>query len=217
MKKFITICLIFLCSAGIKAQPFGFPIEKSILELYSEPIIGLDNLYVGDEGYITFSVINNSDYVYRGPLYIRIFEREHSYQILVHDDIKIYPERVYEITTIFPTDRLAPYVRFFIGFEYLDNDHLFHITNYKQRPIPSFSMLSPIINRPPNKAPVKPRIKQYKISKYHGHNPSSNIEDNRTRMESRNPDPRANATRQNNNVRRPEGYDMNDNSRSMNR
>lgn len=64
MKKFISICLIFLCSAGIKAQNFGFPNEKSILELCSEPIIGLNDLYVGDEGYITFSVMNNSDYIY---------------------------------------------------------------------------------------------------------------------------------------------------------
>lgn len=156
MRKVLIICLLLLCILQAKAQFFGYPQVERSLELFSEPIMGINNLYVGDEGYVIFQIINRGNHQYRGPIFIRIFEREHSYQILVEGNVKLNPGRVYEFTAVFPTDRLAPFVRYLLGFEYVENKHLIHMNPFRNRPMPFLILHAPIVSKPSAKAAVRP-------------------------------------------------------------
>ncbi len=167
MKKILILCLLIIRIPYTKAQFFSYPLIERSLELFSEPIIVADNLNVGDEGYIVFQVRNSDSKPYRGPIFLRIFEKEHSYQILVQNNVKLNPGKIYEFTTVFSTERLAPFVRYFVIFEYIENKHLIHINNFRNRPMPSFILHAPIKNRPSVKTSVRPgsRIIKESITK----------------------------------------------------
>ena len=130
-----------------------------------DPVIGLEGLSVGDEGYITFEITNFGDSIYKGPIYIRIIEREHSVQVLAAQGKKIKPGRSYSITTVFSTERLNPYARYFVAFEYNENGHTVPMGFTEPKPLKNFMLLPAIINNPQRKAPVKARIREIKKSK----------------------------------------------------
>ena len=92
MKRLLLTFATVLITIAAQAQFFGFPQTERRIKLYSEPIIGLDNLFVGDEGFVTFEIINDDILTYQGPIYIRIFERGHSYQVLACEHIKMCAE-----------------------------------------------------------------------------------------------------------------------------
>ena len=128
----------------------------------SDPVLGLEGLHVGDEGYVTFEVTNTGDSIYTGPIYLRIVEREHSVQVLAAKKIKFKPGRSYSVTTVFPTDRLHPFARYYVAFEYNENGHTVPMGFTEAKPLESFMLLPEIINDPSRKAPVKSKVKEVK-------------------------------------------------------
>ena len=166
MKKVILTCATLLFAIVAQAQFFGFPQTERRIKLYSEPIVGLNDLFVGDEGYVTFELINDSQLTYNGPIYIRIFERGHSHQVLACPQIKMKPGRVYRITSTFPTDRLAPFIRYAISFEYIEDNQFAHIASFEGRRPVNFTLRAAVINRPPVKAPHKPKVISMPKEKY---------------------------------------------------
>ena len=164
MKKLFSLLITALIAVSANAQFISFPSFGKNLKMCSDPVLGLEGLHVGDEGYVTFEVTNQGDSIYVGPVYLRIVEREHSAQVLAAKKLKIKPGQTYSITTVFPTDRLHPYARYFIGFEYNENGHTVPMGFTEAKPLESFMLLPAIINNPEKKAPVKPRIKEVKKS-----------------------------------------------------
>ena len=162
MKKLFSLLLTVMIATAVNAQFVSFPRFGRNLKMSSDPVLGLDGLCVGDEGYVTFHVTNQGDSVYTGPIYLRIIEREHSVQVLAVEKKKIKPGRTYSITTVFPTDLLHPYARYYVGFEYNEDGHTVPMGFTEAKPLQSFMLLAPIINNPQKKAPVKARIKEIK-------------------------------------------------------
>lgn len=150
------------CAITAQAQFVSFPSFGRNLKMSGDPVLGLEGLSVGDEGYVTFQVTNQGDSIYTGPIYLRIVEREHSVQVLAVKKIKIKPGKTYMITTVFPTDRLHPYARYFVGFEYNEDGHTVPMGFTEPKPLQSFMLLPEIINSSPKKAPVKARVKEVK-------------------------------------------------------
>ena len=153
-----------MIAVTVNAQFISFPSFGKNLKMCSDPILGLEGLHVGDEGYVTFEVTNEGDSLYVGPIFLRIVEREHSAQVLAAKKIKIKPGQTFSITTVFSTERLHPYARYFVGFEYNENGHTVPMGFTEAKPLEDFMLLPAIINNPEKKAPVKPRIKEVKKS-----------------------------------------------------
>lgn len=166
MKKFMLTCATLLLAIVAQAQFFGFPQTERRIKLYSEPIVGLNDLFVGDEGFVTFELINDSHLTYDGPIYLRIFERGVSHQVLACPKIKMKPGRIYRITATFPTDRLAPFVRYAISFEYIEDHQIVPIASFEGKRPENFILRAAIINRPPAKSPYKPRVIDIPKEKY---------------------------------------------------
>lgn len=166
MKKFMLTCATLLLAIVAQAQFFGFPQIERRIKLYSEPLIGLNDLFVGDEGFVTFELINDSHLTYDGPIYLRIFERGVSHQVLACPKIKMKPGRIYRITATFPTDRLAPFVRYAISFEYIEDHQIVPIASFEGKRPENFILRAAIINRPPAKSPYKPRVIDIPKEKY---------------------------------------------------
>ena len=166
MKKFMLTCATLLLAIVAQAQFFGFPQTERRIKLYSEPIVGLNDLFVGDEGFVTFELINDSHLTYDGPIYLRIFERGVSHQVLACPKIKMKPGRIYRITAAFPTDRLAPFVRYAISFEYIEDHQIVPIASFEGKRPENFILRAAIINRPPAKSPYKPRVIDIPKDKY---------------------------------------------------
>ena len=166
MKKFMLTCATLLLAIVAQAQFFGFPQTERRIKLYSEPIVGLNDLFVGDEGFVTFELINDSQQTYDGPVYLRIFERGVSHQVLACPRIKMKPGRIYRITAAFPTDRLAPFVRYAISFEYIEDHQIVPIASFEGKRPENFILRAAIINRPPAKSPYKPRVIDIPKDKY---------------------------------------------------
>ena len=162
MKRFLYLCIILLCATVAHAQFVSFPSFGKNLKMSSDLVLGLKGLSVGDEGYVTFEVTNQGDSIYTGPVYLRIVEREHSVQVLAAKKIKIKPGRTYSITTVFPTDRLRPYARYFVAFEYDENGHTVPMGFTEAKPLQDFMLLPEIINSVPKKSPVKAKVKEVK-------------------------------------------------------
>ena len=162
MKKLFCLCLILLTALTAHAQFVSFNGFGKNLKMSGDPVLGLDGLSVGDEGFVTFEVTNESDSLYTGPIYLRIVEREHSVQVLAVKKIKIKPGKTYSITTVFPTNRLHPYARYFVGFEYNENGHTVPMGFTEAKPLKSFMLLPEIINNPPRKASAKAKVKEVK-------------------------------------------------------
>lgn len=165
MKKLYFLLMAALFAISVNAQFISFPSFGKNLKMCSDPILGLDGLHVGDEGYVTFEVTNQGDSTYVGPVFLRIVEREHSAQVLAAKKIKIKPGKTYCITTVFPTDRLNPIARYYVGFEYNENGHTVPMGFTEAKPLESFMLLPEVINSQPRKAPVKAKIKEVKKSK----------------------------------------------------
>ena len=166
MKKFMLTCATLLLAIVAQAQFFGFPQTERRIKLYSEPIVGLNDLFVGDEGFVTFELINDSHLTYDGPIYLRIFERGVSHQVMACPKIKMKPGRIYRITATFPTDRLAPFVRYAISFEYIEDHQIVPIASFEGKRPENFILRAAIINRPPAKSPYKPRVIDIPKDKY---------------------------------------------------
>ena len=162
MKRFLYLCIMLLCATVAHAQFVSFPSFGKNLKMSSDPVLGLKGLSVGDEGFVTFEVTNQGDSIYTGPVYLRIVEREHSVQVLAAKKIKIKPGRTYSITTVFPTDRLRPYARYFVAFEYDENGHTVPMGFTEAKPLQDFMLLPEIINSVPKKSPVKAKVKEVK-------------------------------------------------------
>ena len=162
MKRTIVLFAAFLVCLCAQAQFVSFPSFGRNLKMSSDPVLGLEGLHVGDEGYVTFEVTNTGDSIYTGPIYLRIVEREHSVQVLAAKKIKIKPGRTYSVTTVFPTDRLHPFARYYVAFEYNEDGHTVPMGFTEAKPLESFMLLPEIINNPPTKAPVKSKVKEVK-------------------------------------------------------
>ena len=162
MKRTIVLFAAFLVCLFAQAQFVSFPSFGRNLKMSSDPVLGLEGLHVGDEGYVTFEVTNTGDSIYTGPIYLRIVEREHSVQVLAAKKIKIKPGRTYSVTTVFPTDRLHPFARYYVAFEYNEDGHTVPMGFTEAKPLESFMLLPEIINNPPTKAPVKSKVKEVK-------------------------------------------------------
>ena len=162
MKKFLIICAVLLAAISAQAQFVSYPRFGRNLKMSSNPVLGLEGLHVGDEGYVKFEVSNLGDSIYTGPIYLRIVEREHSAQVLAAKKIKIKPGQTYSITTVFPTERLHPYARYYVAFEYNEDGHTVPMGFTEAKPLDSFMLLPEIINNPPKKAPVKAKVKEVK-------------------------------------------------------
>ena len=162
MKKLLSLLLTAMIAVSVNAQFISFPSFGRNLKMCSDPELGLDGLHVGDEGYVTFQVTNEGDSIYTGPIFLRIVERESSAQVLAAKKIKIKPGQTYSITTVFPTDRLKPFARYFVGFEYNEDGHTVPMGFTEAKPLENFSLLPTVINQPEKKAPVKARIRQVK-------------------------------------------------------
>ena len=162
MKKFLIICAVLLAAISAQAQFVSYPRFGRNLKMSSNPVLGLEGLHVGDEGYVKFEVSNLGDSIYTGPIYLRIVEREHSAQVLAAKKIKIKPGQTYSITTVFPTERLHPYARYYVAFEYNEDGHTVPMGFTEAKPLDSFMLLPEIINNPPTKAPVKAKVKEVK-------------------------------------------------------
>lgn len=165
MRRILAICAVMMLAVSLNAQFINFPRFGRNLKMSNDPVLGLEGLHVGDEGYVTFNVTNESDSIYNGPIYLRIIEREHSVQVLAAKKIKIKPGKTFSITTVFPTERLRPYARYFVGFEYDEDGHTVPMGFTEAKPLESFMLLPAIINIPEKKAPVKAKIKEVKASK----------------------------------------------------
>lgn len=162
MKKLITLIFASVLTVVCSAQLMNFPQFGKDLKLAAEPVLGLEGLAVGDEGYVTFRVRNEGENVYTGPLYLRLFNREESHQVLVSRKSKLKPGKEYLITTVFPTERLEAYNMYFVGFEYDEEGHTIPMGQTNPKPLKSFLLLQPIINAPARKSPVKAKIKEYR-------------------------------------------------------
>lgn len=162
MKRTLIILAAFLVCLCAQAQFVSFPSFGRNLKMSSDPVLGLEGLHVGDEGYVTFEVTNTGDSIYTGPIYLRIVEREHSVQVLAAKKIKFKPGRTYSVTTVFPTDRLHPFARYYVAFEYNENGHTVPMGFTEAKPLESFMLLPEIINDPSRKAPVKSKVKEVK-------------------------------------------------------
>jgi len=162
MRKFLAICIAAMMAMSAQAQFINFPDFGKNIKMCSDPEIGLRGLSVGDEGYVTFEVTNQGDSIYVGPIFLRIVEREHSFQVMAVKKIKIKPGKTYRITTVFPTERFQPYARYFVAFEYNENGHTVPMGFTDAKPLKSFMLLPEIINNPPKKAPVKAKVKEVK-------------------------------------------------------
>lgn len=165
MKKLFALLLTVLIAASADAQFIRFPNFGENLKMSGDPVLGMEGLHVGDEGYVTFQVTNEGDSTYIGPIFLRIVEREHSVQVLAAKKIKIKPGKTYSITTVFPTERLNPFARYFVGFEYNENGHTVPMGFTEPKPMESFMLLPAIINSPEKKASVKAKIKEVKAAK----------------------------------------------------
>ena len=164
MRKLFSFLLTLLIAVSANAQFVSFPNFGKNLKMSGDPVLGLEGLHVGDEGYVTFEVTNEGDSIYTGPIFLRIVEREHSVQVLAVKKIKIKPGKTYSITTVFPTDRLNPIARYFVGFEYNENGHTVPMGFTEAKPLGSFMLLPEVINSQPKKAPVKAKVKEIKKS-----------------------------------------------------
>ena len=71
-----------MMAMSAQAQFISFPDFGKNIKMCSDPEIGLRGLSVGDEGYVTFEVTNQGDSIYVGPIFLRIVEREHSFQVM---------------------------------------------------------------------------------------------------------------------------------------
>lgn len=162
MKRTLILLAAFLVCLCAQAQFVSFPSFGRNLKMSSDPVLGLEGLHVGDEGYVTFEVTNTGDSIYTGPIYLRIVEREHSVQVLAAKKIKFKPGRTYSVTTVFPTDRLHPFARYYVAFEYNENGHTVPMGFTEAKPLESFMLLPEIINDPSRKAPVKSKVKEVK-------------------------------------------------------
>ncbi|MGX8689153.1 MAG: hypothetical protein ACSW76_00715 [Bacteroidaceae bacterium] len=162
MKKLLSFLLTALITLSVHAQFISFPNFGRNLKMSGDPVLGLEGLSVGDEGYVRFQVTNEGDSIYIGPVYLRIVEREHSVQVLAAKKLKIKPGQTYSITTVFPTDRLHPYARYYVGFEYNEDGHTVPMGFTEAKPLESFMLLPAIINNPQKKAPVKAKVKEIK-------------------------------------------------------
>lgn len=162
MKRTIVLLAAFLVCLCAQAQFVSFPSFGRNLKMSSDPVLGLEGLHVGDEGYVSFEVTNTGDSIYTGPIYLRIVEREHSVQVLAAKKIKFKPGRTYSVTTVFPTDRLHPFARYYVAFEYNEEGHTVPMGFTEAKPLESFMLLPEIINNPPRKAPVKSKVKEVK-------------------------------------------------------
>ena len=162
MKKLLSFLLTALITLSVHAQFISFPNFGRNLKMSGDPVLGLEGLSVGDEGYVRFQVTNEGDSIYTGPVYLRIVEREHSVQVLAAKKLKIKPGQTYSITTVFPTDRLHPYARYYVGFEYNEDGHTVPMGFTEAKPLESFMLLPAIINNPQKKAPVKAKVKEIK-------------------------------------------------------
>jgi hypothetical protein len=162
MKRTLILLAAFLVCLCAQAQFVSFPSFGRNLKMSSDPVLGLEGLHVGDEGYVTFEVTNTGDSIYTGPIYLRIVEREHSVQVLAAKKIKFKPGRSYSVTTVFPTDRLHPFARYYVAFEYNENGHTVPMGFTEAKPLESFMLLPEIINDPSRKAPVKSKVKEVK-------------------------------------------------------
>lgn len=165
MKRILSLCLVVLIAVSSKAQFLNFPHFGQNLKISAQPELGLESLSVGDEGYVRFQVTNTSDSTYTGPLYLRVFEREGSLQVLACKKIKIKPGKEYSVTTVFSTSLLNPYARYFIGFEFNEDGHTVPMEYLEQQQLSSFMLLPPIINNPVKKSPLKAKVKEVKKSK----------------------------------------------------
>ena len=164
MKKLFSLLLTAMIAVTVNAQFISFPKFGRNLKMCSDPVLGLEGLHVGDEGYVTFEVTNQGDSIYTGPIFLRIVERESSAQVLAAKKIKIKPGQTYSITTVFSTERLHPYARYFVGFEYNEDGHTVPMGFTEAKPLESFMLLPAIINSQEKKAPVKTKIKEIKKS-----------------------------------------------------
>ena len=164
MRRILFLCIAFIAAVSAQAQFVSFPSFGKNIKMSSDPVLGLDNLHVGDEGYVTFEVTNEGDSVYVGPIFLRIVERESSAQVLAAKKIKIKPGQTYSITTVFSTERLHPFARYYVAFEYNENGHTVPMGFTESKPLESFMLLPEIINNPPKKASVKAKIKEVKKS-----------------------------------------------------
>ena len=162
MKKYLSFLLTALITLSVHAQFISFPNFGRNLKMSGDPVLGLEGLSVGDEGYVRFQVTNEGDSIYTGPVYLRIVEREHSVQVLAAKKLRIKPGQTYSITTVFPTDRLHPYARYYVGFEYNEDGHTVPMGFTEAKPLESFMLLPAIINNPQKKAPVKAKVKEIK-------------------------------------------------------
>ena len=163
-KKLFSLVLTAMIAVTVNAQFISFPRFGRNLKMCGDPVLGLEGLHVGDEGYVTFEVTNQGDSLYVGPIYLRIVERESSAQVLAAKKIKIKPGRTYSITTVFSTERLHPYARYFVAFEYDEDGHTVPMGFTEAKPLEGFMLLPAIINGPEKKAPVKAKIKEVKKS-----------------------------------------------------
>ena len=66
----------------------------------------------------------------------------------------------------FPTDRLAPFIRYAISFEYIEDNQFAHIASFEGRRPVNFTLRAAVINRPPVKAPHKPKVISMPKEKY---------------------------------------------------
>jgi len=164
MKKLFSVLLTALFVVTAHAQFITFPSFGKNLKMCSDPVLGLEGLHVGDEGYVTFEVTNEGDSTYVGPIFLRIVERESSAQVLAAKKLKIKPGQTYSITTVFSTERLNPFARYFVGFEYNENGHTVPMGFTEAKPLESFMLMPAIINNPEKKAPVKAKVKLVKKS-----------------------------------------------------
>ena len=164
MKKLFSLLLTAMIAVTVNAQFISFPRFGRNLKMCSDPVLGLDGLHVGDEGYVTFEVTNEGDSLYTGPIYLRIVERESSVQVLAAKKIKIKPGQTFSITTVFSTETMKPFTRYFVGFEYNENGHTVPMGFTEAKPMESFVLQPAIINNPEKKAPVKAKIKEIKKS-----------------------------------------------------
>lgn len=162
MKRILVICVAFMACLWVHAQFVSFPRFGRNLKMSGNPVLGLEGLHVGDEGYVTFEVTNTGDSIYVGPLYLRIVEREHSAQVLAAKKVKMKPGKTYKVTTVFSTERLHPFARYYVAFEYNEDGHTVPMGFTEAKPLDSFMLLPEIINNPPRKAPVKSKVKEIK-------------------------------------------------------
>ena len=162
MKKLFSLLLTAMIAVAAHAQFISFPNFGKNIKMCSDPVLGLEGLHVGDEGYVTFEVTNQGDSLYVGPIFLRIVERESSAQVLAAKKIKIKPGQTVSITTVFSTERLHPYARYFVSFEYNENGHTVPMGFTEAKPLEGFMLLPEIINSQPKKAPVKAKIKEVK-------------------------------------------------------